>query len=89
MDTLCAGIHPGTVQRKEVAMTPEEIWDKYHKDADWERVDFVDPPYCWECNITLEVDGYKFSGYGTECCGNREIESLECITPEGKTVKIY
>lgn len=70
-------------------MTPKDIWEKHQREADWERVDFVDPPYCWECNIYLSVDGYEFSGYGTECCECREIEHLECETPSGEIIQIY
>ena len=72
-------------------MTPDEIWEKIwipnFRDAEFDRVDRVDD-YCWECNISLEVDGYKFGGYGTDSCGNHEIEYLECVCPDGSTVKL-
>ena len=68
-------------------MTPEEIWNKYAQDAEWETTDRVDP-YTTECNISLTVDGYEFAGYGAICSGEKNIESLVCICPDGSSVKI-
>ena len=66
----------------------EAIWNQYCSDADWEPYDWVDP-YTTECNISLTVDGYEFSGWGIICCGEKEIGDLECKTPEGEIIKIY
>ena len=68
-------------------MTPQELWDQFGCDAEWERVDRVDD-YCWDCIISLEVDGHKFSGSGYECCEDREITSLECELPDGTVIDI-
>ncbi len=46
-------------------MDKEELYQlylKHSKEAEWERYDFVDPPYCWSVSMTLEVDGYLFTG---------------------------
>lgn len=65
------------------------LWDKYQQDAEWDRYDYVDPPYCWACIVTLDVDGFHFYGEGQIVCGtDYEIESIECVCPDGRTVKI-
>lgn len=53
-------------------MDKEELYQLYlehSKEAKWEKYDFVDPPYCWSVSMTLEVDGYLFTGDGDEVCG--------------------
>ena len=73
-------------------MTPDELWSLFEANkssADWEKYDFVDPPYCWACIITLDVDGYHFEGDGFITCGERdEINELWCTTPEGEKIQI-
>ena len=72
--------------------TKQELYDLYQANAtmaDWERYDFVDPPYCWAASITLEVDGYLFEGDGCITCGERDdINELWCTTPEGEKIQI-
>lgn len=65
-----------------------KLWQEFADDAIWERTDFVDPPYTWECNITLEIDGYSFYGWGYETAGEGEIHELVCIQPDGKKIDI-
>ena len=70
--------------------TKEELYDLYlshAQNAEWETTDRVDP-YTIECNISLNVDGYEFAGYGSICSGEKDIESLVCICPDGTTVSI-
>lgn len=72
--------------------TKEELYNLYlahETEADLERYDFVDPPYCWAASITLEVDGYLFEGDGYITCGELdEINELWCTTPEGEKIQI-
>lgn len=72
--------------------TKQELYDLYQANAslaDWEKYDFVDPPYCWACIITLDVDGYHFEGEGQIILDtDREIEELWCDTPDGEHLKI-
>lgn len=63
------------------------LWSAYGCDAEWEAYDRVDD-YCTECNITLEVEGFVFEGTGTICCGEKEIQSLECTAPNGEKITI-
>ena len=65
----------------------KELWDFYGSDAEWEACDHVDD-YTWDCSIYLEVDGYIFEGAGYICCGEKEIEYIECTTPEGEKISI-
>lgn len=64
----------------------EDIWAQYGSDADWERYDTFE--YEDACNITLDVDGYRFYGDGSIVCGEKEINELWCTTPEGVEIKI-
>lgn len=65
----------------------KRLWELYSSDADWEPYDHPDS-YTAECNISLAVDGYSFSGWGTICCGEKEIAELFCTTPNGTEIKI-
>ncbi len=71
-------------------MSKEELLNLFyeHEDMiDWERYDFVDPPYCWSVMFGFEVDGYKFSGDGNEVIGeDEELEELWVETPEGENI---
>lgn len=64
----------------------KKLWDLYCSDADWERYDVFDHEIA--CNITLEVDGFRFYGDGTMTGGDRVINELWCTTPEGAEIKI-
>lgn len=79
--------------------TKEELYDLFKanaSDAEWEEYDFVDPPFCASASIYLEVDGYIFEGDGYIFEGDgmitypddKEIQELECTTPEGETISI-
>lgn len=44
-------------------MNKEELLNLFFENVgmiDWERYDFVDPPYCWTVTFAFEVDGYTF-----------------------------
>ena len=69
-------------------MNIEEILNLFylHKDLiDWERYDFVDPPYCWSVGFEFTINGYTFYGDGNEVIGyEEEINNLWVNTPEGE-----
>lgn len=80
-------IHPRGLQREEIIMDKLltqalRLWTEFGGDAEWTPFDNVDA-YCSECSICLIVDGFTFEGTGTICCGDREIDSLKCTTPNG------
>ena len=75
-------------------MTKEELielfWNIYSEsDANWERVDFVDPPYCWDVIGQIEYEGYIFyiSGMLT-LPDDYEVTEVEVETPEVETISI-
>lgn len=68
-------------------MTPQELWERFAFDAEWEVTDRPDD-YTQDCSIYLEVDGYTFEGWGYITCGEKDIQELECTTPEGKKIQI-
>jgi len=71
-------------------MTKEELLDLFYENEDlieWDRYDFVDPPYCWSVGFSFTVDGYTFVGDGCEVIGSdEELEELFVETPEGETI---
>ena len=66
-----------------------ELWKKHQGEAEWDRYDLVDPPYTWECNVALEIEGFKFEGWGYNCCGDRTVVELDCTCPDGSIIKIF
>lgn len=71
-------------------MTKNELYNLFLENQDaieWERYDFIDPPYCWSVMFSFEVDGYTFYGDGNEVVGYKEeIDELYVETPDGKTI---
>lgn len=71
-------------------MSKEELLNLFFENEDmidWERYDFVDPPYCWAVTFAFEVDGYTFFGDGDEVCGeDEELKELWVETPDGENI---
>lgn len=71
-------------------MTNKELLELYYANEDlidWERYDFVDPPYCWSVGFSFEVNGYTFTGDGNEVSGyDEELEELWVETPDGENI---
>jgi hypothetical protein len=68
-------------------LVARHLWNKYWTDAEWEHADTVDQ-YCAEYNITLEVYGYFYTGNGYVTAGEKEIDHIACVCPDGSTVNI-
>lgn len=73
-------------------MNKEELinlfWDNY-SDIDWERYDFVDPPYVWNVMGSLEVDGYIFDIDGDEIVNDGyEVRTVNVTTPNGEEINL-
>jgi len=73
-------------------MNTEELinlfWDNY-SDIDWERYDFVDPPYVWNVMGSLEVDGYIFDIDGDEIVNDGyEVRTVNVTTPDGEEINL-
>ena len=68
-------------------MMARHLWNKYCVDAEWEYVDKVDP-YCVEYNVTLEVYGYAYTGYGFVSAGEKEVHYMACVCPDGTVINI-
>lgn len=66
-----------------------ELWDQYQDDCEWEAYDHHD--YVDECNVTLEVEGFKFEGYGLKGLygSYQEFESVDCTLPSGRVINVY
>jgi hypothetical protein len=73
-------------------MSKEELIDLFYdniSNGDWERYDFVDPPYCWSVMAAINVDGYEFSADGVLTLpDDYEVQSLEVTTPDGETITL-
>jgi hypothetical protein len=65
----------------------KKLWDEYQSDATWEPYDTIDA-YDTECNITLEVYGFRYEGTGTISCGEKIVSELFCTTPDGVEIKL-
>lgn len=73
-------------------MNKEELIDLFYaniSDGDWERYDFVDPPYCWAVMAAINVDGYEFSADGILTFpDDYEVQSLDVTTPDGENINL-
>lgn len=62
------------------------LWDNFNE-IDWERYDFVDPPYVYAVSGQLEVDGYVFDIDGDEIVNDGyEIRDVVCTCPDGTII---
>lgn len=66
-----------------------ELWDKYQNDCDWDAYDHHD--HQDECNVSMEVEGFKFEGYGfmDPYGAYKEVESMDCTLPSGRVINVY
>ena len=66
-----------------------ELWDQYQDDCDWEAYDHHD--HQDECNVSMEVEGFKFEGYGfMDPYGTyKEVKSMDCTLPSGRVINVY
>lgn len=71
----------------EYAYVAELIWNNAGQDAQWDPYDRVDA-YDIECNVSLEIAGYKFEGWGVISCGEKIPQKIECAMPNGETIRI-
>ena len=82
-----AADHEGLPLKKDVEDARKK-WDECGSDAVWEPYDKPDS-HTQECNVVLEADDFLFEGTGSIVDGvTREIESLECTLPNGRTVTL-
>ena len=63
-------------------MTPKEIWEQNKTEAYWDIRGVEDGIYL-NCTVSLQVDGYEFSGYGVIVAQEKILHDLWCKTPEG------
>ena len=66
-----------------------ELWDQYQDDCDWDAYDHHD--HQDECNVSMEVEGFKFEGYGfmDPYGAYKEVESMDCTLPSGRVINVY
>ena len=73
-------------------MSKKELIDLFFANIssdDWEKYDFIDPPYCWSITAEINVDGYVFVADGVFTTpDDYETQELEVTTPEGETITL-
>ena len=73
-------------------MTKEELIEMFYDNiscSDWEKYDFVDPPYCWCIGASIEVDGYLFEADGMFTYPDiYEAQTIDVTTPTGEVISL-
>lgn len=65
----------------------KELFREHFNEIEWERYDFVDPPYVWNVSGWMEVDGYSFDVDGDEIVNEGyEAREVICMCPDGEVI---